>query len=240
MGKNADETAEKIIIVLIKIFFAVIVAGLIYKLPKYIADSSDPEKKVRNVLIYFGVLIVVVAGAVFFYRGGFFSPSKPTKSTEIAQTAKSTQAEPSQTAPKSTPAPTPAPETDVDYSFALQTDFPNGSLGENKRPIEVFFQSVSKNGDSYTINGYTKTKAAQDVFSGTLTVKSEAKGGSCEDGETELKGSYSLNEKESKTSGRFAGNFVACENSGSLSSANFDGKWIKHSNNSETPCSWRK
>jgi len=148
-----------------------------------------------------------------------------------------------QAAPKSTSAPetasAPAVVTAADYSSALQTGFPNGSLGENKRPIEVFFQSVSKSGDSYTVNGYTKTKAAQDTFSGTLTITSETKGGSCGAG-TELKGSYNFNEKESKTSGRFAGNFVACENSGSLSSANFDGKWIKHSNNNQTPCSWKK
>ena len=152
---------------------------------------------------------------------GVFSSSKPTETIEAAP-AKS------------------ATVMSMDYSVALQTGFPNGSLGENKRPIEVYFQSVSKNGDSYTINGYTKTKAAQDVFSGTLKVSGEVKGGSCGAGETELKGSYNLNEKESKTSGRFAGNFVACENSGSLSSANFSGKWIKHSNNSEIPCGWSK
>ncbi len=141
-------------------------------------------------------------------------------------------------APTSVPAaPTPAPA--ANYSSALQTSFPNGSLGENKRPIEVFFQNVSKSGNSYTVNGYTKTKAAQDTFSGTLTISSETKGGSCGAG-TELKGSYNFNEKESKTSGRFAGNFVACENSGRLSSGNFDGKWIKHSNNNAIPCSWKK
>ena len=186
---------------------------------------NSPDNRVvgciANVIIIAVVCLLIFLGVkwVFNKVAGLFSSSE---STEAAAPAKS------------------ATVMSMDYSVALQTGFPNGSLGENKRPIEVHFQSVSKNGDSYTINGYTKTKAAQDLFSGTLKVSGEVKGGSCGAGETELKGSYNLNEKESKTSGRFAGNFVACENSGSLSRANFSGKWIKHSNNNEIPCSWRK
>ena len=191
------------------------------------ALNAHNDKVISSMFTCFWVVIIflIIAFCVKWIYGkvkGFFSSSESTKTV-------STEA-----APKS------ATVMSMDYSVALRTNFPNGSLGENKRPIEVHFQSVSKNGDSYTINGYTKTKAAQDLFSGTLKVSSGVKGGSCGAGETELKGSYNLNEKESKTSGRFAGNFVACENSGNLSSANFSGKWIKHSNNNETPCSWSK
>jgi len=181
---------------------------------------------------------LIITSALIFY------PSSANKTDFysvrcLKDTPNSTPASETASAPASETAPAPAVATATDYSSALQTNFPNGSLGENKRPIEVFFQNVSKSGNSYTVNGYTKTKAAQDTFSGTLTVSSETKGGSCGAG-TELKGSYNFNEKESKTSGRFEGNFVACENSGNLSSGNFNGKWIKHSNNSAIPCSWRK
>jgi len=38
----------------------IILAGLVYFIPKYIAKKSDPKNKVRNVLIYFASLIVVI------------------------------------------------------------------------------------------------------------------------------------------------------------------------------------
>ena len=128
--------------------------------------------------------------------------------------------------------------TAADYSAALQTHFSKGTLGESSksRPIEMFFQSVSKNGNSYSISGKSKTKSAEDTFSGTLTVSSETAGASCASGETEIKGAYDLSEAESKTSGHFVGSFTACESGGKLSKASFKGNWIKHANNKETPC----
>ena len=133
----------------------------------------------------------------------------------------------------------PAVNTATDYSSALQTHFSKGTLGANEkvRPIEMFFQSVSKNGNSYSIKGKSKTKAAEDIFSGNLSISSErVGGGSCNDGEKEIQGTYDLNENESKTSGHFVGDFTACENNGKLSKANFVGNWVKHSNGNKTPC----
>jgi hypothetical protein len=69
----------------------------------------------------------------------------------------------------------------------------------------MFFQNVFKSGKVYSVSGKSKTSAAEDAFSGTLTVSGIAAGGSCASGETEIKGSYDLNEKESKTSGSFKG-----------------------------------
>jgi uncharacterized protein (TIGR02145 family) len=137
------------------------------------------------------------------------------------------------TAPQTATPPPPA-----NYSPALQTHFPKGILGEadKTRPVEMFFQKVLKNGETYVIVGKSKTKAAEDAFSGTLSISSQTAGGPCGSGETELKGSYDLNEKASKTSGHFAGSFTACEKSGTLSKASFKGHWIKHSNGSKTPC----
>jgi uncharacterized protein (TIGR02145 family) len=131
-----------------------------------------------------------------------------------------------------------SPATDTDYSPALQTHYSKGTLGESgkTRPIEMFFQKVSKNGDSYSISGKSKTNAAEDAFSGTLSISSQTAGGSCNSGETELKGSYDFNEKESKTSGHFVGTFIACEKSGTLSKASFKGNWVKHANGNKTPC----
>jgi hypothetical protein len=128
----------------------------------------------------------------------------------------------------------------ANYSQALQTHYPKGTLGEagKTRPVEMFFQKVLKNGNSYVIVGKSKTKAAEDSFSGTLSVSSSKAGGSCPSGETEIKGSYGLNEKKSNTSGRFAGSFTACEKSGKLSKASFKGDWVKHANGSKTPCSF--
>jgi hypothetical protein len=132
----------------------------------------------------------------------------------------------------------PPPPTPANYSPALQTHYPKGTLGEagKTRPVEMFFQKVLKNENSYVIVGKSKTKAAEDSFSGTLSVSSSKTGGTCPSGETEIKGSYDLNEKKSNTSGRFAGSFTACEKSGKLSKASFKGHWIKHSNGSKTPC----
>jgi uncharacterized protein (TIGR02145 family) len=128
--------------------------------------------------------------------------------------------------------------TDANYSAALQTHFAKGTLGSpgKTRPIEMFFQNVFKSGNSYSVSGKSKTNAAEDTFSGTLTISGTAAGGSCASGETEIKGSYNLNEKESKTSGYFAGSFTACEKSGKLSKANFKGNWVKHATSSKTPC----
>ncbi|MDR2595586.1 MAG: hypothetical protein LBC87_12525 [Fibromonadaceae bacterium] len=132
----------------------------------------------------------------------------------------------------------PAINTATDYSSALQTHYSKGTLGATgkTRPIEMFFQSVSKNGNSYSIKGKSKTKAAEDAFNGSLSISSEETGGSCGGGEKEIKGTYDLNENESKTSGHFVGNFTACENNGKLSKANFVGNWVKHSNGNKTPC----
>jgi len=132
----------------------------------------------------------------------------------------------------------PAVNTATDYSSALQTHYSKGTLGATgkTRPIEMFFQSVSKNGDSYSIKGKSKTKAAEDAFNGSLSISSETTGGSCGGGEKEIKGTYDLNENESKTSGHFVGDFTACENNGKLSKANFVGNWVKHSNGNKTPC----
>jgi uncharacterized protein (TIGR02145 family) len=131
-----------------------------------------------------------------------------------------------------------SPATDTDYSPALQTHYSKGTLGESgkTRPIEMFFQKVSKNGGSYSISGKSKTNAAEDAFSGTLSISSQTAGGSCNSEETELKGSYDFNEKESKTSGHFVGTFIACEKSGTLSKASFKGNWVKHANGNKTPC----
>jgi uncharacterized protein (TIGR02145 family) len=128
----------------------------------------------------------------------------------------------------------------ANYSPALQTHYPKGTLGEagKTRPVEMFFQKVLKNGNSYVIVGKSKTKAAEDAFSGTLAISSQTAGGSCGSGETEIKGSYDLNEKASKTSGHFVGSFTACEKSGKLSKASFKGDWVKHANGSKTPCSF--
>ena len=128
----------------------------------------------------------------------------------------------------------------TDYSSALQTNFPNGELGANKRSIEVYFQSVSKSGDSYSVSGYTKTKAAEDKFSGSLTVSGAESGGACGGGQTELTGTYSLDETQSKTSGKFAGSFTACESGGTLTSAKFTGNWIKHTDGKSSVCNWWK
>jgi len=132
----------------------------------------------------------------------------------------------------------PAINTATDYSSALQTHFSKGTLGATgkTRPIEMFFQSVSKNGNSYSIKGKSKTKATEDAFNGSLSISSEETGGSCGGGEKEIKGTYDLNENESKTSGHFVGDFTACENNGKLSKANFVGNWVKHSNGNKTPC----
>jgi len=132
----------------------------------------------------------------------------------------------------------PAVNTATDYSSALQTHYSKGTLGATgkTRPIEMFFESVSKNGNSYSIKGKSKTKAAEDAFNGSLSISSEETGGSCGGGEKEIKGTYDLNENESKTSGHFVGNFTACENNGKLSKANFVGNWVKHSNGNKTPC----
>jgi hypothetical protein len=129
---------------------------------------------------------------------------------------------------------------EIDYSQALQTHFPKGTLGASgkTRPIEMFFQKVLKNGDSYPIVGKSKTSAAEDAFSGTLSIISQTAGGSCGSGETELKGSYNLKEKVSKTSGHFVGNFTACEKSGKLSKASFKGDWVKDANGNRTPCNF--
>ncbi|MDR2732087.1 MAG: fibrobacter succinogenes major paralogous domain-containing protein [Fibromonadaceae bacterium] len=130
--------------------------------------------------------------------------------------------------------------TDIDYSSALQTHFAKGTLGESgkTRSIEMFFQRVSKNCDFYSISGKSKTKAAEDTFSGILSISSKTADGSCNSGENEIKGSYDLKEKESKTSGRFVGSFTACEKNGKLSKASFKGNWVKHSNSSKTPCNF--
>ncbi|MDR0330449.1 MAG: hypothetical protein LBH93_01905 [Chitinispirillales bacterium] len=139
------------------------------------------------------------------------------------------------TAPKTA---TPLPR--ADYSTALQTHFAAGTLGATgkSRPIEMSFQKVFKSGSSYSVSGKSKTAAAEDAFSGTLTISSATAGGSCGNGETEIKGSYNLNEKESKTSGYFAGSFTACEKDGKLSKASFNGGWVKHATGGKTPCSF--
>jgi uncharacterized protein (TIGR02145 family) len=131
-----------------------------------------------------------------------------------------------------------------DYSNALQRHYSKGTIGESgkTRPIEMFFQKVSKNGDSYSISGKSKTNAAEDAFSGILSISSETEGGSCDSGTIELKGSYNLNEKESKTSGSFTGTFTACtaRHTGGLSKASFKGNWMKHASGDKTgdltPC----
>jgi uncharacterized protein (TIGR02145 family) len=129
---------------------------------------------------------------------------------------------------------------DTDYSFALQMHFAKGTLGESgkSRPVEMFFQQVSKNCDFYSISGKSKTKAAEDAFSGVLAISGKTAGGSCNSGETEIKGNYDLKEKKSKTSGRFAGNFTACEKNGKFSKASFKGNWVKDANGSKTPCNF--
>jgi antitoxin component YwqK of YwqJK toxin-antitoxin module len=131
--------------------------------------------------------------------------------------------------------------TDADYSAALQTHFAKGALGasEKSRPIEMFFQSVSKNGGVYSVSGKSKTSAAEDPFNGTLSISGKTAGGSCKGGETELTGDYDLTEKESKTSGRFVGAFTACEKNGKLSKAEFVGNWVKHSTGNKTPCNFK-
>jgi uncharacterized protein (TIGR02145 family) len=132
----------------------------------------------------------------------------------------------------------------TNYSSALQTHFAKGTLGESgkTRPIEMFFQKVSKNGKIYDINGKSKTKAAEDTFSGTLGVSSDVNyiniEISCGSGEKKIGGDYRLEEKKSKTSGYFSGEFSACEKSGKFSKAKFEGSWIKHSNGEATPCSF--
>jgi uncharacterized protein (TIGR02145 family) len=127
---------------------------------------------------------------------------------------------------------------DADYSPALQTHFAKGTLGESgkTRPIEMFFQNVFKSGNVYSISGKSKTNAAEDIFAGTLSISGITAGGSCPSGETEIKGSYDLNEKESKTSGSFKGTFTACEKSGKLTKASFKGNWVKHATGDKTPC----
>jgi uncharacterized protein (TIGR02145 family) len=132
----------------------------------------------------------------------------------------------------------------IDYSFALQTHFPKGTLGESgkTRPIEMFFQKVSKNGNLYAVNGKSKTKAAEDAFNGTLQMYSSLNYDmgkiSCSSGENKIAGGYKLEEKKSKTSGYFNGTFTACEKNGKLSKAKFDGYWTKHSNGEATPCNF--
>jgi uncharacterized protein (TIGR02145 family) len=126
-----------------------------------------------------------------------------------------------------------------DYSSALQTHFAKGTLGTTKpMAIEMFFQSVSKTCDYYTISGKSKTKVAEDAFNGTLIISSIAASSSCKSGENEIKGSYDLKEKESKTSGHFVGSFTACEKNGKLSRASFKGDWVKHANGNKTPCNF--
>jgi uncharacterized protein (TIGR02145 family) len=124
----------------------------------------------------------------------------------------------------------------MDYSLILQTHFSKGMLGEYEeaRPIEMFFESVSKKRGIYSVRGKSKTKAAEDAFSGKLVIYSienrKYASSACKMGENEINGVYDLNENVSKTSGRFTGHFVACEKNGMLLKAFFYGDWIKHSN----------
>jgi uncharacterized protein (TIGR02145 family) len=129
---------------------------------------------------------------------------------------------------------------DSDYSPALQTHFAKGTLGSpgKTRSIEMFFQNVFKSDKVYSVSGKSKTSAAEDAFSGMLTISGTAAGASCNSDETEIKGSYDLNEKESKTSGSFKGTFTVCEKSGKLSKASFKGDWVKHATGSKTPCNF--
>jgi len=125
-------------------------------------------------------------------------------------------------------------DTDTWDTIPLSGTYANGKI----RPIQMFFQNVSQTRDIYIIDGKSKTNAAEDTFRGTLTISEETKGGSCKSGETELKGSYDLTEKKSKTSGSFKGTFTACEKSGKLTKASFKGDWVKHSTGSKTPCNF--
>jgi uncharacterized protein (TIGR02145 family) len=130
----------------------------------------------------------------------------------------------------------------ADYSSAMQTHFAKGTLGEgNKtRPIEMFFQKISKNGNNlYAVSGKSKTKAAEDTFSGVLNISSYTGNEiSCSSSENKIAGGYKLEEKKSITSGYFGGYFTACEKNGKLSKAKFNGGWTKHSNGEYTPCNF--
>jgi hypothetical protein len=124
------------------------------------------------------------------------------------------------------------------YNDAFKTRFAKGTLGASgkSRPIEMSFENVSNTGDLYFISGKSKTNVATDAFNGTLKISSQVAGGSCKSGEFEIKGSYELDEKKSKTSGSFKGTFTACEKSGRLSKASFKGNWVKDANGNKTPC----
>jgi hypothetical protein len=126
----------------------------------------------------------------------------------------------------------------INHSDAFKTRFAKGTLGTSgkSRPIEMFFEKVYKTGNIYFIYGKSKTNAAADAFEGSLKISGQTVGGSCKSDEFEIKGSYDLDEKESKTSGSFKGTFTACEKNGKLSKASFKGNWIKHANGNKTPC----
>jgi hypothetical protein len=118
------------------------------------------------------------------------------------------------------------------FSQALQTHFSKGTL--DKQPIEMFFESVNRNNNTYSVKGKLKTKTSDDFFHGMLTINSKTTGGLCTDSETEINGIYDLYEEK----GHFAGKFTACGNSTKFSKANFNGDWTKYSNGKKTPCNF--
>jgi hypothetical protein len=118
------------------------------------------------------------------------------------------------------------------FSQSLQTHFSKGTL--DKQPIEMFFESVNRNNNTYSVKGKLKTKTSDDFFHGMLTINSETTGALCADSETEINGIYNLYEEK----GHFAGKFTACGNNTKLSKASFNGDWIKYSNGKKTPCNF--
>lgn len=61
----ASEAPWKFALAILTIITA-IVFGLLYKVPKYIADKSDEADKTRNVVIYFLLLIAIIGGMAIY------------------------------------------------------------------------------------------------------------------------------------------------------------------------------